>query len=206
MFCPECEAEYRPGFTECSDCQVPLVAERRVREQIPDNRLPDDHPKSVWTGDSMDQCVRYCRELRAADIPYQVVQGVDQFGKSLTRMFNIGVAEQDFEDAKALIKKDEAFSDEDAAVELPAEDGDAPDDEIGYADSSDWYPEDATIEVWSDKSESQSDLVALSLSGLGINTRKETDADGTHRLFVLPDRERRALEIVREIREGQPPA
>jgi len=25
MFCPECRAEYRPGFYECSDCHVPLV-------------------------------------------------------------------------------------------------------------------------------------------------------------------------------------
>ena len=25
MFCPKCEAEYRPGFTECAHCNVPLV-------------------------------------------------------------------------------------------------------------------------------------------------------------------------------------
>ena len=25
MFCPRCGAEYRPGFTECADCHVPLV-------------------------------------------------------------------------------------------------------------------------------------------------------------------------------------
>ena len=27
MFCPECRAEYREGFTECADCRVPLVPE-----------------------------------------------------------------------------------------------------------------------------------------------------------------------------------
>lgn len=27
MFCPVCKAEYRQGFTECSDCQTPLVDE-----------------------------------------------------------------------------------------------------------------------------------------------------------------------------------
>ena len=26
MYCPQCRAEYRDGFTECSDCQVPLLA------------------------------------------------------------------------------------------------------------------------------------------------------------------------------------
>jgi len=26
VFCPSCEAEYRDGFTECSDCGVTLVA------------------------------------------------------------------------------------------------------------------------------------------------------------------------------------
>lgn len=27
MFCPECRAEYRPGFSRCSDCDVDLVQE-----------------------------------------------------------------------------------------------------------------------------------------------------------------------------------
>ena len=26
MYCPNCLAEYRAGFTRCSDCEVPLVA------------------------------------------------------------------------------------------------------------------------------------------------------------------------------------
>ena len=26
MYCPECRCEYRDGFTECSDCHVPLLA------------------------------------------------------------------------------------------------------------------------------------------------------------------------------------
>lgn len=34
MFCPICKAEYRSGFTICSDCNVQLVPE-----------LPPEHPK-----------------------------------------------------------------------------------------------------------------------------------------------------------------
>ena len=33
MFCPTCKAEYRLGFTECADCDVPLVYE-----------LPEEQP------------------------------------------------------------------------------------------------------------------------------------------------------------------
>src|ERR1700675_4131913 len=35
MFCPECQAEYRPGFTRCADCDVELVHARveAVRKQ-----------------------------------------------------------------------------------------------------------------------------------------------------------------------------
>ena len=25
MYCPQCRAEYRAGFTECADCQIPLL-------------------------------------------------------------------------------------------------------------------------------------------------------------------------------------
>ncbi len=25
MFCPKCKAEYRPGYSMCAECQVPLV-------------------------------------------------------------------------------------------------------------------------------------------------------------------------------------
>src|SRR5260370_38410207 len=42
MFCPECRAEYRPGFTRCSDCAVDLVHEipeqdARVRKRRRDS-------------------------------------------------------------------------------------------------------------------------------------------------------------------------
>jgi len=40
MFCPVCRAEYRPGFTRCSDCEVGLVHER------PETSVPT--PKRDW--------------------------------------------------------------------------------------------------------------------------------------------------------------
>ncbi|NJD55628.1 MAG: DUF2007 domain-containing protein [Nitrospirae bacterium] len=36
MFCPDCKAEYRPGFTMCSDCHIGLV------QELP-TELKEDH-------------------------------------------------------------------------------------------------------------------------------------------------------------------
>jgi ankyrin repeat protein len=35
MFCPQCRVEYREGFTECSDCRVPLVAKLSAQTETP---------------------------------------------------------------------------------------------------------------------------------------------------------------------------
>jgi hypothetical protein len=29
VYCPECRAEFREGFTECSDCHVPLIQQQQ---------------------------------------------------------------------------------------------------------------------------------------------------------------------------------
>src|SRR5262245_29857016 len=34
MFCPQCKAEYRVGFTRCSDCDVELVDHLPVRPVV----------------------------------------------------------------------------------------------------------------------------------------------------------------------------
>jgi hypothetical protein len=46
MWCPKCGAEYRPGFTTCADCRVPLVDDppppapaRPVSTPHPDRRF-----------------------------------------------------------------------------------------------------------------------------------------------------------------------
>jgi len=41
MYCPECESEYREGFTRCSDCDVDLVEQLTASPEDPahDSRL-----------------------------------------------------------------------------------------------------------------------------------------------------------------------
>ena len=39
-WCPQCRTEYRPGFTHCADCGVPLVDE--LPPEAPSEELPPD--------------------------------------------------------------------------------------------------------------------------------------------------------------------
>jgi hypothetical protein len=67
------------------------------------------------------------------------------------------------------------------------------------------HPEDAVVEILSKKREDESSIVELSLDTNLIRFRSERQDDGTVKLFVLPEDESRAREIVREIKEGKPP-
>jgi len=67
MFCPECKAEYRPGFTRCSDCDVDLVEELPEREAFSEGALA-----LLWECAEQSECVGVCSDLKNADIPYKV--------------------------------------------------------------------------------------------------------------------------------------
>jgi hypothetical protein len=47
MFCPQCKAEYRPGFLKCSDCDIPLVDELPADPIHPEPRSEIDHEELV---------------------------------------------------------------------------------------------------------------------------------------------------------------
>lgn len=60
MFCPLCTAEYRDGFTLCSDCKVYLV---------PDLTRPEARRSRLWKGDRQTQLDGILAALDAAEIP-----------------------------------------------------------------------------------------------------------------------------------------
>lgn len=60
MFCPLCQSEYRDGFTECSDCQVSLVATKAEAQAA---------PARLWKGDSERFMDRLLTALSAQGIP-----------------------------------------------------------------------------------------------------------------------------------------
>jgi hypothetical protein len=79
-----------------------------------------------------------------------------------------------------------------------------PQEDKGVWDPDAWYPEYATAEVWTADLPGLTDMIELSLHANEIHTRWET-RDDKSALFVLPEDEARAREIVREIVESTPP-
>ena len=67
-----------------------------------------------------------------------------------------------------------------------------------------WYPEDATVEVWSQDAKDLSFGIERSLDANYIHSRCDSDESGRKKILVLPEDESFAREIVREIVEGTP--
>jgi len=66
-----------------------------------------------------------------------------------------------------------------------------------------WYPEDATSLIWEGDPETWRPALEMSLQELDIPMRWETGI-GTARVYVLPEDESRAKEIVQEVVTGEP--
>ncbi len=79
MYCPKCRAEFREGFTQCSDCRVPLVAKKP-----PERKGPGD-PDLDWVMvlDGADRIVLATVKglLEEASIPFYVLG--DEIGPRL---------------------------------------------------------------------------------------------------------------------------
>ena len=101
MFCPECKAEYRDGFTRCSDCDVDLVA--GLPEAPPEPQF--ESFKSVWTGKDQGRCVDLCKKLRAVGIPFKVDQRTRQCLNAVDEHYKIRVPGDCFNKARKIIKR-----------------------------------------------------------------------------------------------------
>jgi hypothetical protein len=62
MFCPLCKAEYRHGFSTCSDWRIPLVATEAEAAAVEVDRL--------WTGDDRKKFESILDVLLDAGIPF----------------------------------------------------------------------------------------------------------------------------------------
>ena len=148
--------------------------------------------------------------LKDAGIPYEVTQRQIQFLQEAEAHFKIAVPASFYKQAKEVTGPNtDDFCDDPgdhAIIELPGDEiagsTDTRADRGRY--SADWYPEDATIEVTTNSGRVWSSLIVASLRENFIRCRERSSPDGSKRIFVLPEDELRAREIVREIEESRP--
>ena len=234
MICPKCGAEYRPGFTQCADCEVDLVAAAPERAKsaltafLSDEGKPGDdrHGQagdpnedpfcSFWKGTDSRVCVELCTVLDEAGIPHKTIHRQDHlFNFNNQTPYEVGVPASLYEKAEQAIK--EAFgtdeeTGEDSVPLLPAPNRNPADFEKGMRDAiqdaNEWlgprYPEDATVEIWAGEDPSTKEIIEMSLRENDLLIRTETTPPNV-KIYVLPQDEARAKEIVREILEGAPP-
>jgi hypothetical protein len=254
MFCPICKAEYRLGFTRCSECDVDLVEHLEDGSNAPVLEGDPDAMEVLWAGTRTFTRQAIERALKAAKIEYQL-DGVasrlmpafrDQISRIRVRRGDLRAAREavkkvatedlDFgrpvsarlDDSSDLLRalgshrsfmgtgleetnlpvdaesdEDDEEADSKEALPEPSEgestSTSAPDDLV-----EDFYPEDATAEVWSGDDEELAQNLENCLREVGIGC-VVLDLQGKWSVRVLPESEARAREIVREIAEGTPP-
>ena len=194
MICPECSAEYRDGFTTCADCGVPLVyaepnANHALAPPEPPVRPgdPDEDPFcAFWSGEDPRLHAELCAVLDEAGVPHKTVERRDHlFNLNNYPAFQIGVPFSLFERAELAVK--DAFA-------LDPADPEAVQTLAGPA----LLPEFAGRPI-------------RKLPGMLSPPADEaipgppTAGEAANWLFVLPDDECRAREIVREVVEAAAP-
>jgi hypothetical protein len=187
--------------------ELPAAALAVVEPVEPGN--PEEDPFcSFWKGDDPRVHAELCELLSERSIPYKTIRRQDHlFNWNTKSAFEIGVPFSQFDRAEAVVKEayeggEGAASEEAAALELPefVEDREP----RAEWEPGDWFPEDATVEIWAGEMPEMGELLAAALRENRIHARV-AEAGGAYRLFVLPGDEGRAREIVREVVEGVPP-
>ncbi len=249
MYCPLCGAEYRPGFTVCSDCQVALVPDPpRAGSPNASNDTSDEKSFAlVWSGNDSRLHAEICEALDRENIPTRTLGSEDHLFNLATRpALEVYVPADLVNSAREALKQVAAMEEiaepsESDLLEIPAEEGspnDNDEDEEERRDSRGLDPQDATVEIWSGQNRELAAMIASSLRENHIPYRSDPDLspdlaeppdiagsdiaepdipgpDSAEksasdqmrptRLFVFPEDEKSAKEIVREIVNAAPP-
>jgi hypothetical protein len=216
MFCPNCGAEYRQGYTSCADCHVCLVASRTAEGGFPGHAPPPPEPGhptrdpfcSFWKGQSARVCTELCAVLDEAGIPYRTVHREDHlFNIASQAPYEVGVPASLYEKAELAIRDAFGTDEETRQDSIPLL---PPPDETTSAEraeANEWlgarYPEDATVEVWSGEDVELKEMIEMSLRENDLLTRSE-EHRGLVKILVLPEDQGRAKQIVGEIENGLP--
>jgi hypothetical protein len=217
MYCPECGAEYRPIATVCSDCQVALVPNPPDPAEK-DSASQEDYIVLLWSGSNPAERAVVQEALERENIPVRALRREDTILPLGHAPIEVYVPSSFAEKATEILNQlnpGEPADGDDASNEIPAED-DLPETEDQYRDLRHWNREDATVELWAGRDTDLANMVKACLRENQIPCRSSADeaedesesgnaAASPERLYVLPEDEARAKEILREIVDAVPP-
>jgi len=199
--CPLCFAEFTTSSPNCPNCGVPL------RLPQPDKAIEDSarllcniyHPKFI---------VDLRKALEAASIPYNnanLTSGGIIPGVYYTPNYSVVVLEEDFERAtKVMSQVLQHWEFEPSAGFNIGRDPLLPYG-LELAAKKGWDPEDLSALVWSSENIGLVGGIGLALQEHEIPYRVDTEQLGTAKIFVHPEDETRARELVQEVLEGPKP-
>lgn len=72
MYCPKCKAEYKPGFTECADCGVPLEYELSPERPLTPEEEEAASLVEVFSTYNQAEVMLVKAFLDAEEIPYHL--------------------------------------------------------------------------------------------------------------------------------------
>ncbi|HWZ98046.1 MAG TPA: hypothetical protein VN025_09815 [Candidatus Dormibacteraeota bacterium] len=175
---------------------------------MPEPGDPNKDPfRSIWYGNSVRYAQEYGKLCEQAEIPYKLIQREDHLFNLISQpKFEVAVPSSFYERAKRAIAEkygtDEEYPelDENEEVPLPEFDypGEAPRGKMSRYDPQNWFPEDATVEVWSGHSLDIKEVIDMSLREHDILSRWEAGEEKSA-VFVQPEDATRAKEIIHQI-------
>jgi hypothetical protein len=213
MFCPDCKAEYRPGFTRCSDCDVALV-ERLEETEIHTNKPdPSGAGELLWTGTDTQTRDEIIDALETANISYHTrTDKVGSLPGWSRQVYAIFTHARDHRAASAA--REEANRRRESAPEEtdegPGESDSSPpapqaaenDDELSDVPpdyvAEDFDPNEATVELWSGQDATTRENLVACLRNIGIGSAT-SDSAGQLRICVTPASQKRAKEMIRQV-------
>jgi hypothetical protein len=205
-YCPLCDAEYSAGHAQCTVCGVNLVPEE-LRGRPLDEQQRNERIVVIWRGGDPLAVSEVISALRDAGIRHHVQPTNEHlvFELGMPRpKYAVRVFSSDAAKAKELIA--------DIRESLPFALEEADEREPEFAPSSrsasgnEWSPNAATVETWSGEDGALAELLEACLRENRIGVRLEGAEPGRLRLLIMPADEAAAREIIREVREGTPPA
>ena len=217
MFCPECTAEYRPGFTRCSDCDVALVERLEETEVHSNNPQLSGTPELLWTGTDARTRDGIIDALETANISHHTrTDKVGSLPGWSRQVYAIFTHSRDHRAASAALEAAASRretapedSDQEAPPHSNAPIPESPENEDEYDASDvppdyvaeDFDPEEATVEVWTGRDTTTRENLITCLSNIGIGSAT-SDSGGQLRILVTPASQQRALEMIRQISDA----